>query len=785
MTAEFARLRVAEILHVLIFASTLFLSSPAPSAAQTKRFVYFSTTGYSLDSATGSLTPNPGFVAPRTGGQRDSAILPSGKFLYVITASNTVSGFSINPTTGALTELPSSPYSGGAPSTPKGIVTDATGRFVFVIGEASGSTIAAFTLTGYRVNQITGELAPTDSSVRQNGAMVDFGVHLKINSIYIYVNIIVPPGSYPIPVVYGYSIDPVNGTLTGQAVGGGLGNQARAMAISPKGTYLFTGHGSNRGFIETSITGSSLGASKDLGVRQFPVSMAMDSEEKFLYVTINPTGPNSHLHGYSVDATPGGLTELPLISPFTGIVNLADSVPLTADPSGPFLYAYAGGGLRGYKIGPNGSLTEVPGSPFGTFAGRMTIARTPVQPITGPAAVLSRYSAQFSALDVGATSPEQPIDLGNIGTLPLTNISVSLDNVLDFRQTNGCPATLLPDQKCTINIVFKPLTEGLRSGTLSVSSNAGAPQSASLSGFARLPQVPVPAITLDRTSVDFPPTVVGTTGAGAAIKVTNSGQAILYITGVSIGGPNGADFLVQSNSCTAPVPVNGSCTVTPAFKPTTLGIRSGTLAIAGNASATVSLLGNGNSPPFKVEPPPGAPPSATTASVTAGQPAEYSLQLTPERDSVATIEVSLSCSGVPRGANCVVPAKVTSTNGNVTPFRVTVTTTARAGVFPPVAGPFLTPLGGLFATALSLATLAMLTFSTGRRAGRITRPLWSYGALTVALAALLAAAACGGGNNFVAPPPPPGGTPAGAFTVTVTATSNTTTQQLPLTLIVQ
>jgi hypothetical protein len=58
-------------------------------------------------------------------------------------------------------------------------------------------------------------------------------------------------------------------------------------------------------------------------------------------------------------------------------------------------------------------------------------------------------------------------------------------------------------------------------------------------------------------------------------------------------------------------------------------------------------------------------------------------------------------------------------------------------------------------------------------------------ALLALVGTMALAPACGGGGGgggTTTPPPPSGGTPAGTYTVTVTATSENRTQQIPLTL---
>src|SRR5262249_20075462 len=87
---------------------------------------------------------------------------------------------------------------------------------------------------------------------------------------------------------------------------------------------------------------------------------------------------------------------------------------------------------------------------------------------------------------------------------------------------------------------------------------------------------------------------VGTTSSPQTVTITNTGTAVLTITGITTSG----DF-VQTNTCAA-APLNNllnpgqSCTASVTFAPTASGARSGALSISDNATGspqTVALSG--------------------------------------------------------------------------------------------------------------------------------------------------------------------------------------------------
>jgi hypothetical protein len=163
---------------------------------------------------------------------------------------------------------------------------------------------------------------------------------------------------------------------------------------------------------------------------------------------------------------------------------------------------------------------------------------------------------------------------------------------------------------------------------------------------------------------------------------------------------------------------------------------------------------------------------SASQTVTAGQTASYSLALTPSNGFTGT--VALTCSGAPAAASCAVNPSSVNVNGTVTtPFNVSVSTTARtsaASVLP-------MPRGLIGWTLVLLAGLSSAWFAARRR-----RFIAALGSLSVVVLGLLIG--CGGGSTPIKSPVQTG-TPAGTYTVVVSATSGSTTHTQNLTLVVQ
>jgi hypothetical protein len=404
---------------------------------------------------------------------------------------------------------------------------------------------------------------------------------------------------------------------------------------------------------------------------------------------------------------------------------------------------------------------NAPGSPQTLALSGTGIAALPV--VTFSPAVPS-----FPSTTQGTSSPSETLTVMNSGTAPLHISSVSLTglNAADFSVTNNCTAPVAPSANCTISLVFSPSAPGQRSANLMITDDAASsPQTVLLSGAGI---AAVPGITLSAAALSFSPpaTTQGTSSAAQTLTVMNSGNASLHVSSVSLGGSNSADFSFTAN-CTAPVAPSANCTISVVFNPVASGQRTASLVIADdapNSPQTVQASGNANSA-FTVG---AATGSSMSASVSAGQPAQYQLQLTPGSGFSGT--VSLSCSGAPLGAACQLPTSVSLANATATPFTVTVTTSGPA-VLPPSIPLRLPPLSGVpllpfavFALVLLICLLGFRAFESAPGKNRLV----VCGVFTAAiLCMILGVAGCGGGSAAVQSPPPIV-TPSGTSTIIIT-----------------
>jgi hypothetical protein len=164
----------------------------------------------------------------------------------------------------------------------------------------------------------------------------------------------------------------------------------------------------------------------------------------------------------------------------------------------------------------------------------------------------------------------------------------------------------------------------------------------------------------------------------------------------------------------------------------------------------------------------------TTATVTAGQPAVFSLQLGGWTGATGT--VTFSCTGAPQNATCMVNPGTATLNG-VTSIPVTVTVMTQSLMASTQEVPTRpSGQGRGFPTAV-LAGVFGLAFGLRRR--RNIASLLQAVILCLALSAAWIVTGCGGSQGNVAK------ATTGTYQLTVTATGAGVTKTVPLTLIVQ
>jgi 6-phosphogluconolactonase (cycloisomerase 2 family)/uncharacterized membrane protein len=109
---------------------------------------------FSIDPSTGALTPVPGSPFSTGNGSFSVAVDQSGKYLYTANAfDNTISAFAIDAGTGALSSVSGSPFTTGAVGGfPFALALDPAGMFLYTANQGSDN------ISGLSINVTTGSL---------------------------------------------------------------------------------------------------------------------------------------------------------------------------------------------------------------------------------------------------------------------------------------------------------------------------------------------------------------------------------------------------------------------------------------------------------------------------------------------------------------------------------------------------------------------------------------------------------------------------------------------------
>jgi hypothetical protein len=393
---------------------------------------------------------------------------------------------------------------------------------------------------------------------------------------------------------------------------------------------------------------------------------------------------------------------------------------------------------------------------------------------TSSAISISPASLTFGSTVVGTTSNAQTVTVTNTGAagISFSGFTATGDFAVDAASTTCSTATALAaSANCTVGVTFTPTTTGARTGGLTIDSNAGS-GTIPLSGTGT-----APGVTLNPSSLSFGSTGLGTTSSPQSVTLTDSGTSNLTITAIAASG----DFAIDATgtTCTTGTAMtpSASCTISVTFTPTAGGTRSGAVTITDDAPGspqTVALSGAGAD--FSMT------PRTTSLIVASGGYSSFDLLFTPQGGFNQAIDVS--CSNAPKGATCTPdPASLTLDGINPTAIKLKVTTTGNAMVAP---GPGnITPPSGSLPIGVWLGIfglLGLIVMAKVSRQGGRARRLAPFAALALLVTLW---AACGGGGSSTSNSNASNITPAGTYTMTVTATSGNLTHTCQVTLKVE
>jgi DNA-binding beta-propeller fold protein YncE len=344
--------------------------------------------GFPIDLNTGALgTP---ISVPTANTPVGIVADPAGKFLYYADEiTGFIHGFTLNPTSGALSELPGSPF----PGRPDGsniffgglLISDISGNFVY--------EIAAGQIWGLSKSS-TGTLAAFG-----NFAGGVFGATFDPSNQLLYVGGC--SGEFQLPAcVYGKNSAGALAQIPQAALPALTNVTSQDATVHPTGNFVY-----ESGIFDPSPLGTppapvhvvlSFSVDHKTGLLSaLPnVMTKLNAGNNFTDIAMHPTGKFLYVNteddiwGFSIDAH-GGLTAIPG-SPFPGKLTPLTGRAFRIDATGNFLYegmlnpndntSLTGSGIMAFRIDQNtGALSPLPGAPFkiGTVPGVIAIARIP------------------------------------------------------------------------------------------------------------------------------------------------------------------------------------------------------------------------------------------------------------------------------------------------------------------------------------------------------------------------------------------------------------------------
>ncbi len=304
--------------------------------------------------------------------------------------------------------------------------------------------------------------------------------------------------------------------------------------------------------------------------------------------------------------------------------------------------------------------------------------------LLSPTALVTAGPLTFDDQFVGVTSAAQTVTVQNTGTGNLTIASVALNPVVapavsNFAITNACPASLAPLASCDISVTFTPKVVGVALAdllTITDNSSTGSMQTVAMSGTGLL-ATPVAVVT--PATLAFPATPVGSTSAPLMATLSNTGNGVLTINGITATAPFARAGGTCGTTLAAPVApaLSTTCTIGVTFAPTASGAVApdGMLTIADDSNnavstQTVTLTGSGVAP---------APIASVTGPLTFGNVNVGTIS------AAQTVTLSNTGSAPLNISSIVAPAQFAQTNNCPLASLATNATCAISVTFAPTA----------------------------------------------------------------------------------------------------
>lgn len=345
------------------------LSNNATAFAYVANSASNSVSAYTINASTGALSEVADSPFTAGIGPTSVAVDPAGRFAYVANGNSgnftdTISVYTINPATGALSSVGATP---AGRSSLRSITVDPTGKFVYTT--SGGSRTSSFDVSAYTINAATGALSVAPGSPFFAGTNPS-SVAVDPSGKFAYVT------NQASSDVSAFAINSATGALSsiGRAT---AGSAPMSIAVHPSGNFAYVvNFGSDN--ISTYAIEAASGVLTSIGspvaTGSGPLSIGISASGRFAYVTnLN----SNSVSGYTIDASTGALSSIGAIG-----AGGANPVSITVDSSDQFVYV------------ANSASNDVSAYTLDATNGTLTSIGTPVAAGTGPASIITTRTSR-------------------------------------------------------------------------------------------------------------------------------------------------------------------------------------------------------------------------------------------------------------------------------------------------------------------------------------------------------------------------------------------------------
>jgi hypothetical protein len=207
----------------------------------------------------------------------------------------------------------------------------------------------------------------------------------------------------------------------------------------------------------------------------------------------------------------------------------------------------------------------------------------------GPVA-FSPASVSFPSTAIGTTSSPLTVTVTNSQSTSLTVSGATISGDYSI-SSNTCSGSIAAGGTCTVKVTFTPTVSGTITGALTLTDSAAdSPELVALSGKGT--GTVTQTVTFSPASLAFTTQQTGTSSNGKKVTLTNKGTSSLSISTVGTSG----DYSETDTCAGKTIAMNGTCTITVTFTPSTIGSIKGAISVTDAAVTSpqvIALTGTG------------------------------------------------------------------------------------------------------------------------------------------------------------------------------------------------